>query len=146
MPETPEDEIRKALKLEQLRRSKAVEEFNRECDAEVSKIISDQAARGILQSGITGSRIAKAHVARAEKIIDSAIKLRKAMIQEVTELAAEKYFRELLRDLERTAENVCRSIPEHIARHTGGAGSQIQPAGNREDHEATRLKAHARRE
>jgi predicted nucleotide-binding protein len=148
MAQRSEDKIEKALELEKIQRAKAIEHLNRECDAEVSKIISDHAARGILQSGSTGARTATAHLARAQKIIDETIQLRRATIQRVPELATEQYFRKLLEDLERTADTICRSIPEHIARHAGSGGTRMRPGGDRQKFadEAMKLKAHARRE
>jgi hypothetical protein len=111
------DRIQKSLALEKIRVGKAIEELNRDCDAEVARVVNDFAVRGVLQSGKIGARIAEIHLARAKNIIDRSLELRKSTIKEVSEVATEPYFKQLCDDLERAAATVCRSIPEHLARY-----------------------------
>ena len=75
MARSPENKIGKALELEKIQALKAIETLNNECEAEVSRIISDQTKRGFFRSGITASRISKAYLSRAKKIIDKKIEL-----------------------------------------------------------------------
>jgi hypothetical protein len=145
MGENPIGKSEKALKLEALQLSKATDEFNGACDAQVAQIVSDHAAKGGLRSGKIGTAIGEAHLARAKNIIAKALEIRKATIRTLPELAADPYFQKLTEDLERTAEQVCRSIPEHMARFTGvlvrGRGSLAT-----QEYRSLRLKAHVRRE
>jgi predicted nucleotide-binding protein len=146
MPGNLSERIAAALKLEEIQHMKAVEALNGECDAEVAKIIIDQASHGGVVSGRTAGRISAAHLKRAEKIIDNAILLRRASIERVPELAGELHTSKLFEELERTADTVCQSIPQHIARHTVGAGPRTQSDHSELSFEAIKLKAHAGRE
>ena len=136
------DRIKKALALERIRLTKAIEELNREADAEVAQVVNDFAARGVLQSGKIGFKISQIHLARAKKIINKSLELRRSTIKEVSELAGESYFNQLSDDLERTAVTVCRSIPEHLARYGRQA---VTAASTVRDHDEQTLKLFARR-
>jgi predicted nucleotide-binding protein len=88
------------------------------------------------------STIADLHLARAKKIIDKSLELRKSTIADVREVATEPYFKQLADDLERMATGICSSIPQHVARY----GPHLVPGSIGIEDEELRLKAHARRE
>ncbi len=114
------ERVAEALGLEQLKRIKTLEQINTDFALEAERIVADQRDRGRLVSGITGTRLAKADVARAERIIYNALDLRRESIRLVPEMASEEHCARLLYELENSAESLSRSMPERIAAHMGG--------------------------
>lgn len=69
--------ISNALKLEELALVKAIEEINEESRHAEEQAVRDCAARGILQSGIFGSKIIDIQRDRAKRMVDKRIELRR---------------------------------------------------------------------
>jgi predicted nucleotide-binding protein len=133
-----------AMELEELARVKAMEEINDESRRAEEQAVSDCAARGVLQSGIFGGRIAGIHRDRAKRIVDKQIELRRATLHVAPEIASEENFTKLLESASATIDKVLSSIPEHLKRH----GFQIAIHGLRrkDESEVAALKAYVRRE
>lgn len=133
-----------ALELEQLALVKATEEINKESRRAEQQAVRDCAARGLLQSGIFGGRIADGHRDRAKRIVDKQIELRRSTLQVAPEVGSEENFRKLLESASATIDGILRSIPEHLKRR--GFQIAVDTVGQKDDVEAFALKAHARRE
>ena len=112
--------IEAAIRLEKLKHTKAVETFNRDCQRAVEEIIGDQSRRGILQSGITGTRLMNAEKLRAENILNNSLNLRRASILAVPEMASSELFKEFADELEHTAKTLTKVVPERLGARMGG--------------------------
>ena len=78
---TDTDRVAHATELEKLARAKAMEEINEEARRAEQQAVSDFAARGTLQSGMFGGRIAAIHQDRAKQMVDKQIELRRATLK-----------------------------------------------------------------
>lgn len=105
-----------ALQLEELVLRKAMEEiceWSRSAEEEATR---DCAARGYLQSGVFGSKIACIHRESAKRMVDKRFALRRETLRQAPTLATEESFRSLLESAYRTIDGVFKSIPQHMSR------------------------------
>jgi hypothetical protein len=105
-----------ALQLEELVLRKAMEEiceWSRSAEEEVTR---DCAARGFLQSGVFGGKIASIHRDRAERMVDKRIALRRETLRQAPKLATEENFSRLLESAYLSIDGVFKSIPQHMSR------------------------------
>ena len=136
--------ISMALELEKLACVKATEEINEESRRAEEQAVRDFAARGILQSGMFGGRIADIHRDRAKRIVDKLIELRRATLQVAPEVASEENFNQLLESASATIDGVLNSIPQHLKQR--GFQVPVSSPGPKDEFDAFSLKAHSRRE
>jgi hypothetical protein len=87
------------LELEQLKRSKAVENINLWSRAAEEEAAHDCAARGFLQSGVFGGKIAAIHKERAKRMVEESISLRRETLKQVPEIGTPETFRAFLESL-----------------------------------------------
>lgn len=139
------DRIAAALRLERMKHTKAVERFNDECQLATNEVVADQSRRGILQSGITGSRLMQVERLRAENILNDLLNLRRESISRVPEMASAELFKGFADELQHTAERLAKAVPQRLGSRMGGV---VQIEGGSplpRDLERT-LKAMVRRE
>jgi predicted nucleotide-binding protein len=142
------DRVREALALEHLRLTGAIEDINREYEKRMTEVVADHTTRRLAHSGQHAKAICTTQIGRVKAIINKQLELRQETLASLPEAANDESFSALALDLERTVDNVVRSIPTHVSRHTGGTASTV-PAGalaNEFEPEAFSLKAFARRQ
>jgi predicted nucleotide-binding protein len=141
---TNTDRATHALELERLARVKAMEEINEESRRSEQQAVSDFAARGTLQSGMFGGRIAGIHRDRAKRMVDKLIELRRTTLQTAPELASEEEFKKLRDSAYTTIDGVLASIPEHLKQR--GFQVAVDAVRRKDEFEGHALKAHTNRE
>ncbi len=140
----PVERIRKALDLERIKYTRAIETINEEAHVADEAATADLSRRGLYHSGEHVSKIARIDEDCARKMIQKMIELRRETLRTTPEAATEALFNELLKDAYETIERVFDLIPEHIKRR----GIQLLPSliPIRFQDQIPRLKAAASRD
>ncbi len=141
---TPEERTRKSLELERIKYTHAIETINEEARIAEETAAADFSRRGLYHSGEHVSKIAQIDEARARKMIQQMIELRRETLRSAPEAATEASFNQLFQDADKTIERVLDSIPEHIRRR----GIQLSPSliPTRFQDQTLKLKASAHRD
>ena len=84
--------VSKALELENITATKAVEEINEECRKAEKAAINEFSQRGILQSGSFAVKFSEIHCDKAKRIVDKKIALRRKTLEVVPEIATNERF------------------------------------------------------
>ena len=140
----PPDPVKKALQLEELRATEAVEPLLRERTQKVSKVIADfSRLEGVVGSGLHASKIANAHLECTRKIIEVRIDLRRETLHQTPEVGAPEHFDALWEHLETLVDTLIDGIPRAAERVSGGSAPSARP--DELSDERLELKAHVRR-